>query len=411
MKQKVSGRPGAGIATFFGAAGLTLSVIAAPSFAADCEPMEKREANVPDQKPAFEGQTRACGVKTQQAIAIDVVAKGLVKPWAVEPLADGGWLVTEKTGQLRHVTKDGKVGEPVKGIPEVDARRQGGLLDIELGPSFASDRVIYWSYSEPRVGGNATSVARGKLAQDYRSLSDVKVIFRAQPAFDGAKHFGSRLAFGPDGMLYISLGERSEDVMRPQAQQHNSHMGKMIRIKPDGSVPADNPFLKTTAALPEIWSLGHRNVQSAAFDARGKLWIVEHGTKGGDEINLIEKGRNYGWPIQAYGEEYTDVPIEVADTWRDGVEQPVYYWDPNIAPSGAQFYSGNAFPEWKGNLFIGGLKDKDLVRIVIEGDKVTGEERLLADRRQRIRDVRAGPDGFLYVVTDDGELWRIRPKS
>ncbi|HEX7811483.1 MAG TPA: PQQ-dependent sugar dehydrogenase [Burkholderiales bacterium] len=387
----------------------SFAVVALPAFSADCPPLEKREANVPEQKPAFEGQTRACGVQTERAIAVDVVAKGLDKPWAVEPLPGGGWLVTEKTGQLRHVAKEGEVGNPVKGVPPVDARRQGGLLDVELSPSFAADRLIYWSYTERRKGGNATSVARGKLAMNHRSLSDVEVIFRAEPAYDGTKHFGSRLVFGRDGMLFITLGERSEDVMRPQAQQFNSHMGKVIRIRPDGSVPHDNPFIGTTAALPEIWTLGHRNVQSAAIDASGKLWIVEHGTKGGDEINLIEKGRNYGWVIAAYGEEYSGKPIETAETWREGTVQPVYYWDPNIAPSGAQFHSGKAFPEWRGNLFIGGLKDRDLVRVVIQDDKVTGEERLLADRGQRIRDVKEGPDGFLYVVTDGGDLWRVKP--
>lgn len=412
MKQNVSRR--ARLRTDMLIVSIALSgaaVIPHPAWAADCKPLEMREANVPEQQPAFQGQTRACGVKTDQALAIDVVARDLVKPWAVEPLPSGGWLVTEKTGQLRHVSSDGKVGKPVTGIPAVDARRQGGLLDVELSPSFEKDRLIYWTYSERRAGGNATTVARGKLSNDNVSLSDVKVVFRAQPAYDGTKHFGSRLVFGQDGVLYITLGDRSDDPMRPHAQQLNSHMGKIIRIKPDGSIPADNPFVGTTAALPEIWTLGHRNVQSAALDANGKLWIVEHGTKGGDEINLIEKGRNYGWVIAAYGEEYSGKPIEAAQTQRDGTVQPVYYWDPNIAPSGAQFYIGKAFPEWQGNLFIGGLKDRDLVRMVIENDKVTGEERLLADRGQRIRDVREGPDGFLYVVTDGGELWRIKPAS
>jgi glucose/arabinose dehydrogenase len=294
----------------------------------------------------------------------------------------------------------------------VDARGQGGLLDVALGPTFASDRAIYWSFTEPRQGGNATSVARGTLTEDRRRIDAVRVVFRALPAYDGDKHFGSRLAFGPDGMLYVTLGERSDTPMRPQAQQLDSHMGKIVRIAPDGSVPRDNPFVGKDGALGEIWSLGHRNIQSAAFDSTGAFWEVEHGTRGGDELNLIEKGKNYGWPIVAYGVEYSGAPIPGAVTSRPGHQPPVYYWDPVIAPSGMQFYSGDAFPAWQGNLFVGALKDTALVRLTIEGGRVTGEERLLADRGQRVRDVRQGPDGALYVVTDEtnGELWRIAPR-
>jgi aldose sugar dehydrogenase len=224
-------------------------------------------------------------------------------------------------------------------------------------------------------------------------------------------HYGSRLAFGPDGKLYVTLGERSDKQMRPQAQQLNSHMGKILRIGPDGSVPKDNPFVGRSGARPEIWSLGHRNVQAAAFDPEGRLWDIEHGTNGGDELNRIEKGKNYGWPVQAYGEEYSGAPIAGAATAREGMEQPAYYWDPVIAPSGAQFYTGEAFPAWKGNLFVGGMKDTKLVRLILKDDRVTGEEHLLSDRGQRVRDVRQGPDGVLYVVTDqeNGELWKISP--
>jgi glucose/arabinose dehydrogenase len=218
--------------------------------------------------------------------------------------------------------------------------------------------------------------------------------------------------FGPDGMLYVTLGERSDAPMRPQAQQLDSHMGKILRINPDGSVPKDNPFVGQANAQPEIWSLGHRNIQAAAFDPNGQLWEIEHGTNGGDELNRVEKGKNYGWPLVAYGEEYSGRPIQGAVTARDGFEQPVYYWDPVIAPSGAQFYTGDAFPEWKGSLFVGGMKDRKLVRLTLENDRVTGEEHLLADRQQRVRDVRQGPDGALYIVTDEdnGELWRVAPR-
>jgi glucose/arabinose dehydrogenase len=226
-------------------------------------------------------------------------------------------------------------------------------------------------------------------------------------------HYGARLVFARDGTLYVTLGERSVLEIRPQAQHMNSHMGKVVRIQPDGGVPRDNPFVDQSGARPEIWTLGHRNVQAAAFDPQGQLWIVEMGTRGGDELNLIQKGKNYGWPLVAYGEEYSGAPIPNSATTRPGTEQPVYYWDPVIAPSGAQFYTGDAFPSWRGNLFVGGMKDKQLVRLVIENGRVTGEEHLLGERGQRIRDVRQGPDGALYVVTDqvNGELWKIAPRS
>ncbi|HEU4829699.1 MAG TPA: PQQ-dependent sugar dehydrogenase [Gemmatimonadales bacterium] len=341
-----------------------------------------------------------------------VLARGLVHPWAVEPLPNGDLLVTERPGRLRIVTAAGQLGEPIAGLPEVDARGQGGLLDVALSPSFSSDRTIFWSYSEARDGGNATSVARGALSADRRSVENVQVIFRALPTYDGTMHFGSRLAFGPDGKLYVTLGERSDTPMRPQAQQLGSHMGKIVRIDSDGTVPGDNPFVGEAGARPEIWTLGHRNVQASAFDGEGRFWVVEHGTRGGDELNLIEKGKNYGWPIVAYGIEYAGGLIPGAVTARDGYEQPVYYWDPVIAPSGAQFYSGEAFPAWRGSLFVGGMKDTRLVRLTLDGERVSGEEHLLADRGQRIRDVRQGPDGALYIVTDEdsGELWKVAPQ-
>jgi aldose sugar dehydrogenase len=340
-----------------------------------------------------------------------VLTKALQKPWAVEPLANGDLLVTEKAGHLRIVTASGQIGQPISGVPTVDARGQGGLLDVALSPSFLSDRTVFMSFSEPRKGGNGTSVARGVLSNDFKSLEQVRVIFRAEPTYDGAMHFGSRLAFGADGMLYITLGERSDTPMRQYAQRFDSHLGKVLRIRPDGSAPPDNPFVGQANARGEIWTLGHRNVQAAAFDAQGRLWIVEHGTRGGDELNLIEKGKNYGWPLVAYGEEYAGRPIAGAMTDRPGFEQPRYYWDPVIAPSGAQFYTGDAFPAWRGNLFVGSLKEQRLVRLVIENDRVIAEEHLLTNRGQRVRDVRQGPDGALYLVTDEtrGELWKIVP--
>ncbi|MBC6606071.1 PQQ-dependent sugar dehydrogenase [Hymenobacter sp. BT188] len=377
-------------------------------------PLETREANVPDQRPTFAGQTRAKAIKSTVAFEVTVLAKGLKNPWAVEPLPNGDLLITEKPGMLRIVSATGKVGEPIKGLPEIYVSGQGGLLDVALSPTFSTDQTIYWSFSEPRgAKGNATSVAKGVLSADRRSLSQVRVIFRALPAYDGDMHYGSRLAFGPDGMLYVSLGERSDKEIRPQAQQMNSHMGKILRITPDGKPAPDNPFAKQAGALPEIWTVGQRNVQATAFDAQGQLWSVDMGPQGGDELNRIEGGKNYGWPLVTFGEEYSGEPVPNSVTTKQGFVDPVYYWDPVIAPSGAQFYTGDAFPAWRGNLFVGALKDRELVRLQIENGRVTGEERLLSDRKQRVRDVKQGSDGVLYVVTDeaDGELWKIAPQA
>ena len=376
-----------------------------------CPPLETREPNVPEQRPAFEDQTRACPAPSNVAFDLVVLAKGLDRPWAVEPLPGGDLLVTEKPGRMRIVTAAGQMGEPMAGVPEVDADGQGGLLDVALSPAFDGDRTLYWSFSEPRQGGNGTSVARGVLSTDRQRLEQVRVIFRARPTYDGDKHYGSRLAFGPDGKLYVTLGERSDQAVRPQAQQLDSHMGKILRINPDGSVPDDNPFVGRSGALPEIWTLGHRNVQAAAFDPEGRLWVVEHGPQGGDELNLVERGKNYGWPLMAYGEEYSGQPIPDAVTARSGYQQPVYHWDPVIAPSGAQVYTGAAFPAWRGSLFVGAMKDTRLVRLALVKGRVAGEEHLLSDRGQRVRDVRQGSDGALYVVTDqqNGELWKLAP--
>jgi glucose/arabinose dehydrogenase len=405
------------------------STAASPTSTQSCAPLETRPANAPEQKPAFPGQTRACAVNSNVAFDVTVLAKGLDRPWAVEPLPNGDFLITEKPGRLRIISAKGEVGEPIGGLlpvgqggvsaasgqgglPPITARGQGGLLDVALSPNFERDRTIFWSFSEQRTGGSGTSVARGRLTEDRRNLEQVLVIFRAMPTYNNGLHFGSRLAFGPDGKLYITLGDRFDRPNRPKVQQLDNHLGKIIRINPDGSAPEDNPFAKQQGAMPEIWTLGHRNLQSAAFDEQGRLWTVEHGARGGDELNLIEKGKNYGWAVVSYGEEYSGEPLAGAVTRREGYEDPVYYWDPVIAPSGAQFYTGNAFPAWRGNLFIGGLASQRLVRLAIRDNRVIGEEHLLTDRGQRIRDVRQGPDGALYVVTDEtnGELWKITPK-
>ena len=396
-----------------------------------CRPVDMGAANAPEQKPAFSGQTRACAVKSDVVFDVVVLAKGLNQPWAVEPLPDGAFLITEKSGRLRIVSAAGEIGQPITGLlpvgqggvsaesgqgglPPITARGQGGLLDVALSPGFATDRTVFWSFSEQREGGSGTSVARGVLTADRKNLEQVRVIFRAMPTYNNGLHFGSRLAFGPDGKLYITLGDRFDKaVTRPQAQHLNSHLGKVIRINPDGSVPQDNPFTKESGALPENWDIGHRNVQSSVFDDKGQLWTVEHGAKGGDELNLVEKGKNYGWPIISYGEEYSGEPIPGNITARAGLEQPVYYWDPVIAPSGMEYYTGNAFPAWRGSIFIGGLASQRLVRLAMKDNRVVGEEHLLTDRGKRIRDVRQGPDGSIYLVTDesDGELLKITPRK
>lgn len=373
-------------------------------------PLETRPAEGVGQTPAFENQTRAPSVQSTVTMAHAVVASGLENPWGLAQMPDGAWLITEKPGRLRIVDAQGQIGEPISGLPPVDARGQGGLLDVITGPGFAQDRMIYWSYSEPRTGGNATSVARGTLSADGRSIQNVSVIFRALPVYDGDKHFGSSLAFDPAGHLFVTLGDRSDAPMRPQAQDLGSHMGKTIRINADGSVPQDNPFVGREGALPEIWSLGHRNVQGVAIQpGTGTAWTVEHGTRGGDEVNLDKGGANYGWPEVTYGIEYRGGPINDGVTAREGIEQPVYYWDPSIAPGGMTFYTGTMFPAWSGNLLVAALKDKHIARLVIENDRVVGEERLLTGLGARIRDVAVGADGAVWAITDeeDGKLVRL----
>ncbi len=372
-------------------------------------PLETRPANAPTQAPAFDGQTRAPAVRTEATLTHAVVASGLEHPWGMALLPDGRWLVTERPGRLRIVSAQGAIGEPVAGLPAVSARGQGGLLDVVVGPTFAQDRLIYWSYAEPREGGNATAVARGRLSDDGARVEAVQVIFKALPTYDGDKHFGSALAFAPDGKLFITLGERSDAPMRPQAQDLGSHMGKTIRINADGSVPQDNPFVGRDGALPEIWSLGHRNAQGIAIAGNGDVWTVEHGTRGGDEINLDRAGLNYGWPNAAYGVEYRGAPIGAGVTAVEGSEQPVYYWDPVIAPGGMTLYDGAMFPGWRGNLLVAGLKEKRISRLVIENNRVVGEEYLLTDLGERVRDVAVGPNGAVWAITDEenGKLVRL----
>ncbi|WP_300578969.1 PQQ-dependent sugar dehydrogenase [Phenylobacterium sp.] len=381
------------------------------------QPWETRPANAPSQTPAFPGQTRAPEVSADVAFEVETVAEGLNKPWALAFLPDGRMLVTEKPGRLRIVTAQGELSEPVSGLPEVDARDQGGLLDVALDPDFADNQLIYWSYAEPRGNGtNATAVARGRLTEagGTARVENVQVIFQQQPAMDSTKHFGSRLVFDREGHLLIALGERSILAGRAQAQQMDSALGKIVRINRDGSIPDDNPFVGQDGVRPEIFAAGVRNVQAAALHPEtGKLWEVEHGARGGDELNIIEAGENYGWPTIAYGLEYSGQPIGEGLTAKDGLEQPAYYWDPVIGPSGMVFYDGDLFPAWQGSLFVGALRDKHLVRLTLDGERVTGEDRLLVDLGERIREVEQGPDGAIYVATDsaEGRILKLVPKG
>jgi glucose/arabinose dehydrogenase len=349
---------------------------------------------------------------TPQAIdaplRVDTVARGLEHPWALAFLPDGRILVTERPGRLRIVDRNGTLSSPVVGVPAVVARAQGGLLDVAIDPRFADNRLVYLSYSEPADDGTSgTAVARGRLA-DSR-LENVQVIYRQTPKVRSNMHFGSRLIFDREGRLFVTQGDRYNQ--RPLVQNLSTTVGKVVRINADGTIPRDNPFVGRQGARPEIWSYGHRNVQAAALHPQtGLLWTVEHGARGGDELNHPEAGKNYGWPVITYGIDYSGVRIGEG-TQREGMEQPVYYWDPVIAPSGMTFYTGDAFPDWRGNAFVGSLNPGALVRLVIDNGRVTREERYLGTVG-RIRDVQQGPDGFLYLVTDadNGSVLRVSPR-
>ena len=379
--------------------------------------MNTRPPNGTGQMPAFPNQTRAPEQKLNVAFQVVTVAEGLQNPWGIAFLPDGRMLVTERPGRLRIVDKAGKLSEPVAGLPMVDGRGQGGLLDVELDPAFQKNGLIYWTYSEPREGGaNNTAAARGKLVDGAAPRVDnVQVIYHQTPSLNSTLHFGGRLVFARDGALFITNGERSITEGRMQAQRTDGLLGKIVRLNPDGSVPKDNPFVGKEGVRPEIWSIGHRNVQAATLHpTTGELWEVEHGTRGGDELNVARKGKDYGWPTIAYGIEYQGGPITGGIQAKEGMEQPRYYWDPVIAPSGMVFYSGKLFPAWRGSLFIGGMGSQNLVRLTLDGEQVTGEERLLQDlqpQRERIRDVIEGPDGALYLLTDNamGRVLKVVP--
>ena len=373
-------------------------------------PVETKEPNA-TYAPAFAGQTRIAGVKSATQYEGKVLTEALKSPWGITPLPDGRLLVTEREGTMRIVTSAGQVSAPITGLPKVNASGQGGLLGIRVDPAFATNRMVYWVFSEPNAEGNLTAVAKGKLSADEKTIENATVIYRATPGYKGTLHYGGRILIDKAGNLIISTGERSDLVTRPQAQSLNSGLGKVIRITKDGQPAPGNPFAGQSTARPELYSYGHRNVQGLAFNpTTGDLWENEFGPRGGDELNRIQPGKNYGWPIITYGIEYAGPKVGTGSQQQEGMEQPVYYWDPSVSPSGMTFYSSDAIPEWKNNLFIGTLSGMHLLRLVIENNKVVGEERLLADQYQRFRDVTQGNDGALYAITDQGRLYRVFKK-
>ncbi len=360
--------------------------------------------------PATAQSARQTFKSSAGELAVETVASDLANPWGLAFLPDGRMLVTERPGRMRVVSTDGRLSPPLSGLPQIRARGQGGLLDVALDPGFAENRTLYFSFSEPRGESEAgTAVARARLNTAGTALESVQVIFRQQPSHRGANHFGSRLVFDRTGHLFVTLGDRYD--LKEGAQDPSNHVGKVVRIRPEGGAAPDNAGQPGWA--PEVWSIGHRNVQAAALNpATGELWTVEHGARGGDEVNVPRRGRNYGWPTITYGRDYSGAKIGEG-TAKAGLEQPLRYWDPSIAPSGLAFYTGDRFPAWRGDALVGALAGQMLVRLDIEGDRVVGEERMLEGLSERIRDVRQGPDGFVYLLTDDpkGRVLRLRPAN
>lgn len=371
-------------------------------------PPVETEAPNADYKPAFAGQTRIGGVKTTTHYTTTVINEGLTKPWGIWSLLDGRFLITEKEGVMRIASADGTLSGAISGIPTVNDKGQGGLLGLTIDPDFTNNRMVYWVFAENTAQGNLTAVAKGRLSDDENKIENAQIIYRATPAHKSTLHYGGRILFDKTGNLFVSTGERSDLETRPLAQDLNAALGKILRITTDGKAAPGNPFEGRSDVRPEIYSYGHRNVQGIAINpTTGDLWETEFGPRGGDEVNLIMPGRNYGWPIITYGIEYSGEKIGDSIQQKEGMEQPVYYYDPSISPSGITFYSSDVIPEWKNNLFIGALSGMHIARLVIENNKVVGEERLLANESQRFRDITQGVDGALYAITDQGRLYRI----
>ncbi|KAA5539671.1 PQQ-dependent sugar dehydrogenase [Adhaeribacter rhizoryzae] len=364
----------------------------------------------PQQKPASAGQTRVSAVKTSTKFSFKVITEGLSSPWGLDFLPDGRMLVSELAGKIRIVSKDGTVGNALKGAPPVRVFGVSGMMDVKVSPNFETSRYVFWTYPEPTGENQSVNcIARGKLSLDETSLEEVKVIYRASTTGQDGFHLGSRMLFDKSGLLYVTFGDRFQESVRVQAQELNSSLGKIIRINQDGTYAKGNPFISDPKARKEIWSLGHRNPQGLAFNpVTGDLWSSEHGPIAGDELNIIRPGANYGWPIISYGQADGGGSLS-GSTQKEGMAQPVYYWDPAVAPAGMTFYTGNLIPEWKNNLFVGALRGSHIIRLVIDHktSRVIGEERLLADERQRFRHIIQGPDEALYAITHQGRLYRI----
>ncbi len=383
---------------------------APPSSGTTTTGMSPVETNPPNStyNPAFAGQTRVAGVHTTANYETSILTSALTRPWGIAILPDRRFLITEKAGTMRIVTTTGQVSAPLSGIPAVNSSGQGGLLGLCIDPAFTTNRLVYWTYSERGTTGNLLAVAKGRLSDNETALEGVTVIYRAMPAYSGVNQYGSRVIFDRTGNLLVSSGDRSDPGIRLQAQAVNSAVGKLVRITTDGGPAPGNPFAGQADARPELYSIGHRNQHGLAIHpVTGDLWEGELGPRGGDEINRIQPGANYGWPIITYGIDYGGQRLGEGIQQRAGMEQPVYYWDPVVSPSGMTFYSGNRIQEWQNNLFIAALSGMHIVRLVIENNRVIGEERLLASERQRFRDITQGPDGALYAITDGGRLYRI----
>lgn len=373
-------------------------------------PVETQPANT-KYKPAFAGQTRIRGVKTKTPLSVTLLNKTLEHPWGIALLPDGRFLVSEKMGTMSIITSAGKVVKKITGLPAVVPDGQGGLLDVAIDPHFATNKMIYWDYSEQTTGGTLLAIAKGKLSADESKIENIEVIYRATPAYKGSLQFGSRIVFDKSGNLFVSTGERSGADIRMQAQALNSALGKIIHITKSGKPVAGGPFAKKANARPEIYAYGLRSPEGLAINpATGELWESEFGPRGGDEINIIRSGKNYGWPVVTYGIEYSGEKVGDAIQQKDGVQQPVYYWDPVVSPSGIAFYNSNVIPEWKGNLFVGGLSSTHIARLVLKNNKVVGEERLLKSEGERFRALAVGKDGALYAVTDSGKFYRVAKK-
>lgn len=375
------------------------------------DPVETSPPNT-NYKPAFVGQTRIGSVKTTTELKIEEIAQNIGRPWGIISMPNGDLLITDKTGFMQLFTSDGTLIAKIEGFPIVDDGGQGGMLDVAVDPDFNTNRMIYWTFSEPFGNGNLTSVAKGKLSNDNKRIENPTVIFSAEPSYKGSLHYGGRIIFDAQGNLYVSTGERSDLATRPQAQQLNSALGKILKMDKNGQAISDNPFVSTNNAKPQIFSYGHRNVQGLAIHPETKqLWNSEFGARGGDEVNLIQSGKNYGWPIITYGLEYSGEKIGEGVTQKEGMEQPVYYWDPSVSPSGIDFYTGTAIPEWRNDLFLGALSGQHIVRLVIKNNKIVGEERLLTDKGERFRDILAShTNQSLYAITDSGKIFKISKK-